>query len=116
MPSRTSFLVSHPSQGYLLLLVVPQQAAVNKERRSRDVVGFLRCQEASHPGNVFGFSSLPSGIFPSSSLSLTGSFKSLVLIGVSIAPGAIELIVILPGASSIARLRVSILIPPLLAQ
>jgi len=36
--------------------------------------------------------------------------------GVSIAPGAIELIVILLGASSIARFRVSILIPPLLAQ
>src|SRR5260370_3098984 len=56
MPSRTSFLVLHPSQEYLLLLVVPQQAAVNKERRSGEVVGYLRCQEASHPGNVFRFS------------------------------------------------------------
>src|SRR5215470_13030052 len=45
-----------------------------------------------------------------------GSCRSFVLMGVSIAPGAIELMVILLGASSMARFRVSILIPPLLAQ
>src|SRR6266436_4268279 len=46
----------HPDQEQLLLLVVPQQTAVHEERRSCDVVGFLRCQETSQPGNVFRFS------------------------------------------------------------
>src|SRR5580700_4874891 len=40
----------------LLLLVVPEQTAVHKKSRSRDVIGFLRCQEASDPGDVFRFS------------------------------------------------------------
>src|SRR5579862_128966 len=46
----------HPDQEQLLLLVVPQQTAVNKERRSRDVIGFIRSEETGQPGNVFWFS------------------------------------------------------------
>src|SRR6266481_2264312 len=46
----------HPDQEHLLLLVVPQQATVHEERCSCDVIGFLRCQKTSHPGNVFRFS------------------------------------------------------------
>jgi hypothetical protein len=68
------------------------------------------------PATSSGFPSLPSGMFSRRSLSLTGSCRSFVLMGVSIAPRAIELMVILFGASSIARFHVSILIPPLLAQ
>src|SRR5882724_761776 len=35
------FLGFPPGQEYLLLLVVPEQTAVHKERRSCDVIGFL---------------------------------------------------------------------------
>src|SRR5476651_2151071 len=55
-------------------------------------------------------------MFWSSALSFVGSLSSAVLIGVSMAPGAILLIVIPNGASSMERLRVIIFRPPLLAQ
>src|SRR5215467_3300325 len=39
----------------LLLLVVPQKAAVDEKCGSRDVVGFVRGQETGQPGDVFRF-------------------------------------------------------------
>ena len=55
-------------------------------------------------------------MFFCSAFSFTGSFNSFVLIGVAIAPGAMELMVMPKGASSTARLRVIIFRPPLLMQ
>src|SRR5580704_2570179 len=46
----------HAVQQQLLLLVVPQQTAVHKQRCSCNVIGFLRCQKTSQPGDVFRFS------------------------------------------------------------
>src|SRR6185436_9172836 len=39
----------------LLLLVVPQQTAVDKERGARNVVGFLGSQETGQTCNIFRF-------------------------------------------------------------
>src|SRR6185312_8764417 len=43
----------------LLLLVVPQQTAVDKERGSRNVVGFLGSQETGQTCNIFRFPEPP---------------------------------------------------------
>merc|ERR1712048_1033758 len=51
-----------------------------------------------------------------SSFNLVGSFNKDALIGVSIAPGAMLLIRMPLGASSIDKLRVNIFIAPLEAQ
>ena len=101
----------------LLFLVIPSQTSIDHERSSRDIAGFIGREEMRRRmRRLRVFRDRRSGMFSNRLFSFTGSLSRFLLMGVSIAPGAMLLMVMLNGASSMERLRVSIFRPPLLAQ